>query len=176
MDRFLHWDRDKGCIIIIEQRKVDFALWCHRASQMGGKHQEKKGGQRTGDHFSWRKKTASDCYYYRLFFVHIQQKFFFLMRGGLHTTFFPQSPPSTYIQIAHTHSDDYAHSMIHKSFRIYLSNIRPSTMHDTLPSNPHKKSTTLILTLWEIFEQNFPPPPNPSLPFLSSKPFPHRVF
>lgn len=55
MDRFSHWDRDKGCIIIIEQRKVDFALqggWRHRASQRGGKYQKKKGGQRMGDYFS----------------------------------------------------------------------------------------------------------------------------
>lgn len=26
MDRFLHWDRDKECILFIEQRKFDFAL------------------------------------------------------------------------------------------------------------------------------------------------------
>lgn len=137
MYRFLHWDRDKECILFIEQKKFDFALQGRGGPAAG------RAPARGGDLFLWReKKTPPPRLGFFFFFslsIYIKKNGLIYnpdRRGGLHTTFFPvpQSTPFfyvLYIHIAHTqtHSDDYAHSIIHKSFRVYLGNIRPSTRY-----------------------------------------------
>lgn len=52
MDRFLHWDRDKECILFIEQRKFDFAL----QGRGGGGPPPAARQPGEGDLFLWRKK------------------------------------------------------------------------------------------------------------------------
>ena len=72
MDRFLHWDRDKECILFIEQRKFDFAL----QGRGGGARRRPRASQGRAIYFCGGKKKnpppASDfCFF---FFVHIYKK------------------------------------------------------------------------------------------------------
>lgn len=108
-------------------------------------------GQDRAIYFSWRKKKKKTprlgflFFFYSFFllcpytYVQPKKKRFSLqpLQKGWTSYNLLSCPPNhpffyvLYIHIAHTqtHSDDYAHSIIHKSFRVYLGNIRPSTRY-----------------------------------------------
>lgn len=73
MDRFLHWDRDKECILFIEQRKFDFALRGRGGARRRPRASQGRGIIRTG-RFIFRggkkkKNTpASDFFFFFIVF------------------------------------------------------------------------------------------------------------